>query len=87
MEGFRGTEKYLDIINAFTETGCIPCPFCFAGKVFAVDRLIDNRRAPEVSEIMSLLSDHNCSCTSVSAFIQGVRYAYQNREIRGQLLR
>ena len=32
IEGFMGTEKYLDIINAFREAGCVPCPFCFAGK-------------------------------------------------------
>ncbi len=87
MEGFRGTEKYLDIINAFSDAKSIPCPFCFTGKVFAVNRLIDSRRSPEVSEIMVLLSDHSCSCTSVSAFIQGVKFAYQNREIRGELLR
>lgn len=87
MEGFRGTENYMDIINAFSETNSIPCPFCFTGKFFAVDKLIDSRRSPEVSEIMALLSDHSCSCTSVSAFIQGVKLAYQNREIRGELLR
>lgn len=87
MEGFRGTEKYLDIINAFSDAKSIPCPFCFAGKVFAVDRLIDNRRSPDISAIMTLLSDHSCSCTSVSSFIQGVKLAFQNREIRGELLR
>ena len=87
MEGFRGTEKYLDIINAFKEAKCIPCPFCFNGKIFAVDRLIDNRRSPENSEIMRLLSDHGCNCTSVSSFVQGVKFAFQNREIRGELLR
>lgn len=87
MEGFIGTEKYLDIINAFNDIKCVPCPFCFAGKILAVDSLIDNRRAPGTAEIMALLSDHPCSCTSASLFIEGVRIAYQNREIRGELLK
>ena len=87
MEGFRGTEKYLDIYKAFEEAEALPCQFCFAGKVFAVDRLIDNRRIPETDEIMALLADHGCNCTSVSAFIKAVRTAYQNREIRGELMR
>jgi carbon-monoxide dehydrogenase small subunit len=87
IEGFLGTEKYLDIINAFNDTKCTPCPYCFSGKILAVDSLIDNRRAPDTAEIMSLLSDHSCSCTSVSLFIAGVRMAYQNREMRGELLK
>jgi carbon-monoxide dehydrogenase small subunit len=87
IEGFTGTEKYLDIISAFSEEGCMPCPFCFAGKILAVDNLIDGRRSPETDDIMLLLSDHACSCTSISAFIRGVKTAYQNREIRGALLR
>ena len=87
IEGFMGTEKYLDIINAFNDADCVPCPFCFAGKIFAVDNLIDNRRSPENSEIMELLSDHTCSCITNSAFIEGVKLAFQNREIRGELLR
>ena len=87
IEGFMGTEKYLDILNAFRDKKCIPCPFCFTGKVFAVDALIDNQRSPETNEIMNLLSDHSCSCTSVSHFIDGVRLAYQNREFRGELLK
>ncbi len=87
IEGFSGTEKYMDIISAFNDVKCVPCPFCFAGKILAVDSLIDNRRSPQTSEIMDLLSDHTCSCTSVSKFIEGVKIAYQNREIRGELLR
>jgi len=87
IEGFMGTERYLDIISAFNDVKCVPCPFCFAGKILAVDSLIDSRRSPETSEIMSLLSDHSCSCTSVSAFVEGVKIAYQNREIRGELMR
>ena len=87
IEGFMGTEKYLDIMNAFRDKKCIPCPFCFTGKIFAVDSLIDNQRSPETNDIMNLLSDHSCSCTSVSLFIEGVRLAYQNREFRGELLK
>ncbi|MDC7228210.1 MAG: 2Fe-2S iron-sulfur cluster-binding protein [Spirochaetales bacterium] len=87
IEGFMGTEKYLDIINAFNDIKCIPCPFCFTGKILAVDSLIDNHRTPDTSDIMALLSDHSCSCTSVSKFIEGVRMAYHNREFRGELLK
>ena len=87
IEGFAGTEKYLDIISAFNDVNGVPCPFCFAGKMLAIDSLIDNRRSPDTSEIMALLSDHTCSCTSVSSFIEGVKIAYQNREFRGDLLR
>lgn len=87
IEGFIGTEKYLDIVNAFNDVNCAPCPFCFSGKILAVDSLIDSRRTPSTTEIMALLSDHSCSCTSVSLFIEGVKLAYQNREIRGALLK
>ncbi|MDC7124581.1 MAG: 2Fe-2S iron-sulfur cluster-binding protein [Spirochaetales bacterium] len=87
IEGFSGTEKYLDIITAFKEANCMPCPFCFAGKVFSVDSLIDGRRSPSTTEIMSLLSEHPCECTPTSRFIEGVKIAYQNREIRGELLK
>ena len=87
IEGFINTEKYLDIINAFNDLHCIPCPFCFTGKILAVDNLIDSRRAPETAEIMALLSDHSCNCTSVSLFIRGVKAAFQNREMRGELLK
>ena len=87
IEGFMGTEKYLDIISAFNDIDCVPCPFCFAGKIFAVNSLIDNRRAPDTAEIMRLLADHTCSCTGNSLFIEGVKLAFQNREIRGELMR
>lgn len=87
IEGFMGTEKYLDIISAFQDENCIPCPYCFAGKIFAVDNLIDSRKAPEAPEVMELLSDHRCSCTSNSSFIRGVKLAFQNRKMRGELLR
>ncbi len=87
IEGFIGTDKYMDIINAFNDTKSMPCPFCFGGKILAVDSLIDNRRVPENSEIMALLADHTCNCTSVSKFIEGVRLAYQNRELRGAMMR
>lgn len=87
IEGFIETEKFSDIINALTDLKCVPCPFCFAGKILAVDSLIDSRRSPDTPEIMSLMSDHSCNCTSVSLFIQGVKKAYQNREMRGEMLK
>ena len=85
IEGFINTEKYLDIINAFSEWNCIPCPFCFAGKILAVDLLLESRNSPSTDQIMALLSDHPCSCISVSQFINGVKKAYVNREIREEL--
>ncbi len=84
IEGFSQTKDYTDIIEALTAEKCIPCPYCFSGKVLAVHRLIENRREPEMNDIMLLLSDHVCNCTPVSSFLQAVKRAFRNREFRGE---
>ncbi len=75
IEGFRETDRFRAIDEAFGKTGAVQCGFCTPGMVLAAESLLNRNPHPTEAEIRDALSGNLCRCTGYVALVEGVKLA------------
>ena len=73
IEGFRETEAYKEIANAFSEMGGSQCGFCTPGMILATYAVLRVNSNPTEEEIRDALSGNLCRCTGYQAIVNAVK--------------
>jgi carbon-monoxide dehydrogenase small subunit len=72
IEGFSQTDEYQDIQEGFSRSGVENCGYCNAGKILAVETLIERNLRPSRDEILAAFKGIKCRCTEPESLIEGV---------------
>jgi carbon-monoxide dehydrogenase small subunit len=75
IEGFRQTDRYHALADAFAETGAVQCGFCTPGFIMAAEGLLRKRKSPSRDEIRRAVSGNLCRCTGYNMIIEGIQRA------------
>ena len=72
LEGYKKTERFKVIDEAFAEFSAIQCGFCTPGMVMATEALLSSNAHPTDEEIRVALSGNLCRCTGYNAIVKAV---------------
>ena len=72
IEGFRETEDYKVIADAFADMGGSQCGFCSPGMILASYSVLRKNPHPTEDEIRFALSGNLCRCTGYQAIVNAV---------------
>ncbi|MFP3043029.1 2Fe-2S iron-sulfur cluster-binding protein [Treponema primitia] len=72
IEGFSQTDEYQDIKEGFSRSGVENCGYCDAGKILAVETLLEGNLRPTRDEILAAFKGIKCRCTEPDSLIEGV---------------
>ena len=75
IEGFRETEKFKVISEAFAQAGAVQCGFCTPGMIIAAEALLSENSHPSRDEIRQRLSGNLCRCTGMNMIIEAIEIA------------
>lgn len=75
IEGFRHTERYQVMEDAFAEAGAVQCGFCTPGMIMAAESLLSNNPHPCEEDIREAISGNLCRCTGYNMIIHGIQIA------------
>ena len=75
IEGFRKTERFSILSQAFAESGVVQCGFCMPGIIMAAEALLNTNSAPSEQEIRKAMSGNLCRCTGYNIIVEGVLLA------------
>ena len=75
IEGFRQSEQFSIISEAFAEAGAVQCGFCTPGMIMAVQALLSQNPEPSRKQIVSGLSGNLCRCTGMNMIVEAVQIA------------
>lgn len=75
MEGFRETERFAVLDQAFASVSAVQCGFCTPGMVLAAEALLSKNAHPTEDEIREGLSGNLCRCTGYNAIVNAVQSA------------
>lgn len=75
IEGFRETNEYRLIADAFADRGGSQCGFCTPGMILVTYSLLKKNPHPTEEEIRFALSGNLCRCTGYQAIVDAVKVA------------
>ncbi len=75
LEGFRETERFEVLSNAFGEVSAVQCGFCIPGMVLAAEALLRKTPHPTEEEIRTGLSGNLCRCTGYNSIVNAINNA------------
>ena len=75
LEGYRETERFRCLDQAFAEMSAVQCGFCTPGMVMAAENLLAHNPAPTEHEIRVGMSGNLCRCTGYNAIVRAVLQA------------
>ena len=75
IEGYRETERYQVLAEAFADQGSVQCGFCTPGFVLAAEALLRKNPAPSEKEIRAAISGNLCRCTGYDMIVKGIEQA------------
>ncbi|MBQ6921026.1 MAG: (2Fe-2S)-binding protein [Bacilli bacterium] len=75
IEGFRETNEYRVIADAFADRGGSQCGFCTPGMILVTYALLKKNPNPSEEEIRFALSGNLCRCTGYQAIVDAVKVA------------
>jgi carbon-monoxide dehydrogenase small subunit len=82
IEGFSQNDEYQDILEGFLRAGVENCGYCDAGKILAVETLLERNLRPSREEILAAFNGIKCRCTEPESLIEGVLAAVEIRQRR-----
>ena len=82
IEGFAGTENYLDITGGFSSAGVENCGYCDAGKILMAESLLTRKPPPDQEAIVQAFDSIKCRCTDSESLVKGVGAAAELRKRR-----
>lgn len=72
LEGYKKTEKFKVIDEAFAEFSAVQCGFCTPGMVMATEALLLSNAHPTVEEVRIGISGNLCRCTGYNAIVNAI---------------
>jgi aerobic carbon-monoxide dehydrogenase small subunit len=75
IDGFKKTEEFKVLSEAFAEEGGSQCGFCTPGMIIASQSLLSHNPHPSEEEIRHALAGNLCRCTGYQAIIHAVQLA------------
>lgn len=75
LDGFRETEQYKVLEEAYAICGAVQCGFCTPGMIMATQVLLMHNAHPSEDEIREGLSGNLCRCTGYNMIIDAVKTA------------
>lgn len=77
IEGYRETERFKVIEQAFADAGAVQCGFCIPGMVMAAEALLNKDPNPSEEAIRAAISGNLCRCTGYNMIVEAVQLAAQ----------
>ena len=75
IDGFKDTEKFKVIDDAFADCGSVQCGFCIPGMIMAAECLLESNPHPTEDDVRLALSGNICRCTGYNMIISGILLA------------
>ena len=75
IEGYRETERYRVLEEAFAAAGSVQCGFCTPGFVMAAEALLIKNPTPDEGAIEEAISGNLCRCTGYHMIVEGIAQA------------
>ena len=75
IDGFRRTERFAVLQDAFGQAGAVQCGFCIPGMIMACEALLQRNSRPGPQEIRLALSGNLCRCTGYNMIVSAVEIA------------
>ncbi len=75
IEGYRDTERFAVLKEAFAGTGAVQCGFCTPGIVLAAEAILRRNPHPTEEEVREGLSGNLCRCTGYAMIVEGILLA------------
>ena len=72
LEGYKKSEKFKVIDEAFAEFSAVQCGFCTPGMVMATEALLLSNAHPTVEEVRIGISGNLCRCTGYNAIVNAI---------------
>jgi carbon-monoxide dehydrogenase small subunit len=82
IEGFSQNDEYQDILRGFSQAGVENCGYCDAGKILAVEALLEKNPRPSKTDINAAFSGIRCRCTDPARLAEGVLLTADIRQRR-----
>lgn len=80
IEGYRETERFQVLRDAFDKAGSVQCGFCTPGMIMAAEALLQQTPHPSEAEIKTGLAGNLCRCTGYSMIVEAVLTAAREGE-------
>ncbi len=75
IEGFRETERFRVLEQAFSDAGAVQCGFCTPGMMLAAEALLSTNPKPSEAQIREALSGNLCRCTGYAMIVTAIQLA------------
>jgi len=75
IEGYRDTERFAVLKEAFAGTGAVQCGFCTPGIVMAAEAILRRNPHPTEEEVREGVSGNLCRCTGYAMIVEGILLA------------
>lgn len=72
IEGFRKTERFRRLAEAFEEAGAVQCGFCTPGMLMAAEALLRQNPHPDERAIREGISGNLCRCTGYGMIVAAI---------------
>ena len=80
LDGFKETEQYKVLEEAYGICGAVQCGFCTPGMIMASQVLLMHNPHPTEQEIREGLSGNLCRCTGYNMIVEAVKTAAEKGE-------
>lgn len=80
IEGFKETERYKVLHQAYEDEGAVQCGFCIPGMILASESLLNKNPHPTEAEIRDALSGNLCRCTGYNMIVKAIQIAAERGE-------
>jgi len=80
IEGFKKTERYQILHQAYEDEGAVQCGYCTPGMILASESLLNKNPHPTEEEIRDGLSGNLCRCTGYNMIVSAVQKAAERGE-------
>ena len=75
IEGYRKTERYRVLSDAYSAVSAVQCGFCIPGMILASECVLAEHPNPTEAEIREGLSGNLCRCTGYNAIVKAIQIA------------
>lgn len=75
IDGYRRTDRFAVLQDAFGKAGAVQCGFCIPGMIMACEALLQRNSRPQPQEIRLALSGNLCRCTGYNMIVRAVEIA------------
>ena len=75
IEGFRDTNRFAILEQAFAKAGAVQCGFCTPGMLMAAEALLSRNAHPTEEQIREAISGNLCRCTGYNMIVDAIMTA------------